>query len=227
MKYIIDNKRDFAYVKFDDLVLEYTQELIDNDTNNMSANYHTQLLDYMRNRFSRSFLVVEHVSVDDPIADPWEKRAEIAAGRQFYNYLLATGDKYSKLIEFQEYKLSELLDLRKEVNRTGSKSSFRTDLENPTEDSTLRKFNETPLSGNNPDLLDDTYLSESERNTIVAGQRESESTDSESGSSSDITIDDVERLSAIPLIRENIRNYYLEWMKDIDRELFTYIPLDF
>ena len=219
MKYIIDNKRAFAYVKFDDLVFEYVLELIDNDTNNMWAEYHHQVLDYMKNRFLRSFLVVEH----DP-SDP--SNNEIAAGRQFYNYLLATGDKYSKLIEFQEYKVKTLLNLRNEIDRTGTKFFFRDNIEDPTEDSTLRKFNETPLSGNNPDLLDDTYLSESERNTIAAGQRHSESEGTDNDASGDIIIDHVREISAIPLIRENIRNYYLEWINEIDRELFTYIPLD-
>lgn len=225
MNNVIDLKREFVYVKFNDLVLERVQELIDDDANNTWAEYHKQLLDYMRYNFSRAFLVVEY----NPIGfeEQWKERAEIAAEQQFYNYLLATSDKYVKLIEFQEYKLNELLELRKEIDKAGSSGALRTNLEYPTEDSTLRKFNETPLSGNNPDLLDDTYLSESERNTITAGQRESESTDDESYTSFDITRDDVERLSAIPLIRENIRNYYLEWIGDIDRELFTYIPLDF
>ncbi len=219
MNNVIDLKREFAYVNFN-IIVEYIEELIDNDMNNVWAEYHHQVLDYMKNRFSRAFLVVEHYPIDDGLTD------QIAAGRQFYNYLLATSDKHVKLIEFQEWKLSELLELRKETNRTGSKFFFRDNLEDPTEDSTLRKFNETPLSGNNPDLLDDTYLTESERNTIIAGQRRSESEGTDQDSSSDIIIDDVERLSAIPLIRENIRNYYLEWINDIDRELFTYIPLD-
>lgn len=222
MNYIIGDRYPFVYVKFDDRIIEYVQELIDYDTSNVWAEYHKQLLDYMRHRFNRSFLVVEY----DPISDNWEERAMAAAGQQFYNYLFATSDKYVKLIEFQEHKLNDLLELRKEIDKAGSSGALRTNLEYPTEDSTLRKFNETPLSGNNPDLLDDTYLSESERNTITAGQRESESTDDESYTSFDIARDDVERLSAIPLIRENIRNYYLEWIKDIDRELFTYIPLD-
>lgn len=218
--YIIDDRKEFSYVKFN-MIVGYIEELIDNDTNNMWASYHKQLLDYMKNRFSRSFLVVDY----NPRAlDPLN--SEIAAGRQFYNYLLATSDKYSKLIEFQEYRLNGLLDLRNEIIRMGSNSSLETNLENPTEDSTLRKFNETPLSGNNPNLLEDTYLSESERNTIIAGQRESESNNSASSNSSDMIIDDTKNLSIIPVIRENIRNYYLEWIKDIDRELFTYIPLD-
>ncbi len=219
MNYILDNKEPFVYVKFDRIV-EYIEELIDYDLE--GHNYQHQLLDYMKGRFSRAFLVVER----NPTGGSWEASAEIAAGRQFYNYLLATSDKYIKLIEFQEYKLNDLLELKKETNRTGSKSSYRDNLEDPTEDSTLRKFNETPLSGNNPDLLDDTYLTESERNTITAGRRYSESEGSDQDSSSEIIIDDIERLSAIPLIRENIRNYYLEWINDIDRELFTYIPLD-
>lgn len=216
---VIDDRKTFSYVKFH-MVVEYIKELIDNDMNNMWASYHHQLLDYMKNRFSRAFLIVEHYPIDDGLTDT------IAAGRQFYNYLLATSDKYSKLIEFQEYKLNDLLQLRKETNRTGSTFTSGTNLESPTEDSTLRKFNETPLSGNNPNLLDDTYLTESERNTITAGQRESEFSDTRSDNSSDIIIDDIEGISAIPLIRENIRNYYLEWINDIDRELFTYIPLD-
>ena len=219
MNYIIDNKEPFVYVKFDRIV-EYIEELIDYDLE--GHGYQHQLLDYMKGRFSRAFLVVEH----DSTGGSWEGKAEIAAGRQFYDYLRATSDKYIKLIEFQEYKLNDLLELKKETDRIGEKDSFGTNIENPTEDSTLRKFNETPLSGNNPDLLDDTYLTESERNTITAGKRESESTDDESYTSFDIARDDVERLSAIPLIRENIRNYYLEWINDIDRELFTYIPLD-
>lgn len=220
MIYTIDDGKAFSYVKFN-MIVGYIEELIDNDTNNMWASYHKQLLDYMKNRFSRSFLVVDY----NPRAlDPLN--SEIAAGRQFYNYLLATSDKYSKLIEFQEYRLNGLLDLRNEIIRMGSNSSLETNLENPTEDSTLRKFNETPLSGNNPNLLEDTYLSESERNTIIAGQRESESNNSASSNSSDMIIDDTKNLSIIPVIRENIRNYYLEWIKDIDRELFTYIPLD-
>lgn len=222
MNYIIGDKYAFVYVKFDDRIIEYVQEVIDYDTSNVWAEYHKQLLDYMRYRFNRSFLVVEY----NPIGDNWEEKAMAAAGQQFYNYLFATSDKYVKLIEFQEYKLNDLLELKKEIDRIGEKDSFGTNLENPTEDSTLRKFNETPLSGNNPDLLDDTYLTESERNTITAGKRESESTDSTDDFSSEIIIDDVERLSAIPVIRENIRNYYLEWINDIDRELFTYIPLD-
>lgn len=217
----VDDRREFSYVKFHPII-DYIEELIDNDTDNMWAEYHHQVLDYMKNRFSRSFIVVDYYP-KDPTAD---ENSEIAAGRKFYNYLLATSDKYSKLIEFQEYKVKSLLNLRNEIDRTKTKFFFRDNIEDPTEDSTLRKFNETPLSGSNPNLLDDTYLSESERNTIAAGQRHSETEGTDNDSLSDIITDHVRDISAIPLIRENIRNYYLEWIKDIDRELFTYIPLD-
>lgn len=53
-----------------------------------------------------------------------------------------------------------------------SRSSIELTEHATTTDSALRKRNDTPQAGNNPNLTNDTYLSQSERNEAILGARE-------------------------------------------------------
>lgn len=102
----------------------------------------------------------------------------------------------------------------------------------------LRKFNDTPQAGNNPDLTTDTYLSASERNTEVKGPREI------SNDIEDIVTKTIgERLNTLTTLKDPNENYitarrhlsvphiasiltslydtYEQWMIHVERRIMT------
>ena len=70
---------------------------------------------------------------------------------------------------------TNLLDTITDADSTDqdSRSSISLSENEATSDSSLRKRNDTPQAGNNPNLTNDTYLSQSERNTAEIGARSS------------------------------------------------------
>lgn len=77
---------------------------------------------------------------------------------------------YDKIrIETETDYLETITDA--EAEDQDSRSAITANETDPITDSTLRKRNDTPQAGNNPDLLSDTYLSQSERNIAELGAR--------------------------------------------------------
>src|SRR5690554_2483311 len=82
-----------------------------------------------------------------------------------YEVVKFSADKYVPLIQFNQEKLDEILTLDRKTTSNVDRNVVQDRLDDAATDSSIRKFNDTPNAGANPDLLDDTYLSESERNT--------------------------------------------------------------
>lgn len=182
---------------------------------------------------------------------------ELENEREAANALLRviefTADKYVPLIQFNQDKLDEILTLDRKVitdiarddessrNRSTTheidRISIIEDEEQPHEETHLKKLNDTPNAGANPNLLDDTYLSQSERNTANVGLRESHqmadvsedgsSTESDSTNSSmneqsqSTTIDNIERARVLVQLDQTIKDYYSMWIRDIDKAILV------
>lgn len=130
--------------------------------------------------------------------------------------------KYEALLKLYHDELDNLLLGDETTSREIITSKDGSMTDDAYTDSQLRKFNETPQAGNNPNLLSDTYLSESERNTVDGGERVRTITDE--GTSSDITnrSNNLERALSLRAIEDNISDLYRNWMRDIDREILVY-----
>lgn len=178
---------------------------------------------------------------------------ESTASRVLAQVVKFTADKYVPLIQFNQDKLDEILTLDRKVitdierddestrNRSTTheidRLSVVEDEDLPHEESHLKKFNDTPNAGANPNLLDDTYLSKSERNAVNVGLRESSQTASidEDGSSTEsdltnsstteqsqsTTIDNIERAKLLVQLDTTIKDYYSMWIRDIDKAILV------
>src|SRR5690554_3442332 len=101
---------------------------------------------------------------------------KVSASWALYEVIKFSADKYVPLIQFNQDKLDEILALDRKVitdverddesirNRSTTheidRLSIVEDEEQPHEESHLKKLNDTPNAGANPNLLDDTYLSQ-------------------------------------------------------------------
>lgn len=178
---------------------------------------------------------------------------ELYASRGLAQVIKFTADKYVPLIQFNQDKLDEILmldrkvitDIERDDESTRNRSTTHEidrlstveDEELPHEESHLKKMNDTPNAGANPNLLSDTYLSKSERNAINIGLRESSQTASidEDGSSTEsdltnssmneqsqsTTIDNIERAKVLVQLDTIIKDYYSMWVRDIDRAILV------
>lgn len=164
-----------------------------------------------------------------------------------------TAEKYLPLIKFNMEKLDQILaldrkvttDLERDDESTRNRSTTHEidrlssveDIDQPHEESHLKKLNDTPNAGANPNLLDDTYLTQSERNTANIGLRESNQTAnvSEDGSSTDsdlsnsstteqsqsTIVDNIERAKILVQLDQIIKDYYSMWIRDIDKAILV------
>ncbi len=177
----------------------------------------------------------------------------IYASRALANVINFTAEKYLPLIKFNQDKLDEILTLDRKVitdierddestrNRSTTheidRLSIVEDEEQPHEETHLKKLNDTPNAGANPNLLDDTYLSQSERNTANVGLRESHQmadiTEDGSSTESDLTnsstteqsqssiVDNIERAKILVQLDQTIKDYYSMWIRDIDKAILV------
>ena len=79
--------------------------------------------------------------------------------------------KYEALLKLYRDELNQILSLSNIELRGIDTLKIGSIKDSSYIDSQLRKFNDTPQAGNNPNLITDTYLTQSERNTIDADER--------------------------------------------------------
>lgn len=132
-----------------------------------------------------------------------------------------TAETYIPIINFQMDNLEEILSLDKvttgEVERIISSNRE----EAPSSDTSIRKLNETPNAGANPNLLDDTYLSESERNTLETGLKEVSANDNLDETSRIVVSDNPEKVRIMATLNDSILNYYYRWSAEINKLIFV------
>src|SRR5690554_4481309 len=132
-----------------------------------------------------------------------------------------TANKYVPLIQFNQEKLDEILTLDRKTTSNVDRNVVQDRLDDAATDSSIRKFNDTPNAGANPDLLDDTYLSESERNTTSLGERSSNVNQDLSEEGTTLTEDNIERAKILVQLDQMIKDYYSMWIRDIDKAILV------
>src|SRR5690554_1895473 len=132
-----------------------------------------------------------------------------------------SADKYVPLIQFNQEKLDEILTLDRKTTSNVDRNVVQDRLDDATTDSSIRKFNDTPNAGANPDLLDDTYLSESERNTTSLGERSSNVNQDLSEEGTTLIEDNIERAKILVQLDQMIKDYYSMWIRDIDKAILV------
>ena len=138
-----------------------------------------------------------------------------------YEVVKFSADKYVPLIQFNQEKLDEILTLDRKTTSNVDRNVVQDRLDDAATDSSIRKFNDTPNAGANPDLLDDTYLSESERNTTSLGERSSNVNQDLSEEGTTLTEDNIERAKILVQLDQMIKDYYSMWIRDIDKAILV------
>ena len=226
-------------------IIDEVSDLINDNTTLERAEIIDKMLYSLE--YTHPFAKIAIEKQDDELND------KIHASHALARVIEFTADKYVPLIQFNQDKLDEILALDRKVitdierddessrNRTTTheidRLSVVEDEDQPHEESHLKKVNDTPNAGANPNLLDDTYLSQSERNTANVGLRESSQTASidEDGSSTEsdltnssmneqsqsTTIDNIERAKILVQLDQTIKDYYSMWVREVDRAILV------
>lgn len=132
-----------------------------------------------------------------------------------------TGKKYKPIIAIYENQLDEILTFEKVTTVASERDVAGTNEEDAYTDSSIRKLNDTPNAGNNPDLLTDTYLSESERSTLDGGARKRTISESVSDDSVTTVVDNAERFKLISKLNDSIKDAYELWAQEIVLRYFV------
>lgn len=142
--------------------------------------------------------------------------------KEFASIVNRSWAKYGRIINALDNLVSNnILDLINTNSRQVTSGKELDTTEDDAVDYTLHKYNDTPRSGNNPDLTADTYLTASDRNTINLGERHRFI--SEDGTVSELitSTDNFKQFEAIANIESVIDDYYDKWLNYIDRKLFV------
>lgn len=145
----------------------------------------------------------------------------VRASSTFAKVVEFSADKYVPLIQFNQDKLDEILALDRKTTSNVDRNVVQDRLDDAATDSSIRKFNDTPNAGANPDLLDDTYLSESERNTTDLGERSSNVNQDLSEEGTILIEDNIERAKILVQLDQMIKDYYSMWVRDIDKAILV------
>ena len=141
--------------------------------------------------------------------------------KEFASIVNRSWNKYGRIINALDNLVSNnILDLINTNSRQVTSGKELDTTEDSAVDHTLHKYNDTPRSGNNPDLTADTYLTASDRNTINLGERHRFI--SEDGTVLEVvtSTDNFKQFEAIANIESVIDDYYDKWINYIDRKLF-------
>lgn len=130
-------------------------------------------------------------------------------------------DKYIKLIKLYEDELDNILKLDKRIETEVTTEVLGNQTDDEASDSTLVKRNDTPNAANNPDLLTDKYLSESERVSDSIGERKRSTSEEGETYEDRIEVDNIERLRVLGELEFNISNLYDQWLNYIDRRVLV------
>lgn len=145
----------------------------------------------------------------------------VHASHALFTVINFTADKYVPLIQFNQDKLNDILTLERKTTSNVDRNVIQDRLDDAATDSSIRKFNDTPNAGSNPNLLDDTYLSESERNTTSLGERSSNVNQDLSEEGTILIEDNIERAKILVQLDQMIKDYYSMWVRDIDKAILV------
>lgn len=137
------------------------------------------------------------------------------------NAIRNVGKKYKPIIAIYETQLDDILTFEKVTTVASERDVAGTNEEDAYSDSSIRKLNDTPNAGNNPDLLTDTYLSESERSTLDGGARKRTIAESVSDDSVTTVVDNAERFKLINKLNDSIQDAYELWAQEIVLRYFV------
>ena len=176
--------------------------------------YSSVYAEYIRKILEKLFLERQHAYIVGYTLN--------SAGNNLTSIILDSADKYGRIIKLYETTLDDMLGLDRITTKETSSDTEGSTNEDAATDSTLHKFNDTPNSGDNPDLLADTYLSSSDRNTYNIGERkrliEELRTQTELLNDSD----NIAKLEAVGRLQLNISNIFDEWLNYIDDKALVY-----
>ena len=141
--------------------------------------------------------------------------------RMVGNAITNIGKKYKPIIAIYETQLDEILSFEKITTVASERDVAGTNEEDAYTDSSIRKLNDTPNAGNNPDLLTDTYLSESERSTLDGGARKRTIAESVSDDSVTTVVDNAERFKLISKLNDSIKDAYELWAQEVVLRYFV------
>ncbi len=138
----------------------------------------------------------------------------------FTNVVQLSSDKWLPLINFKLNEMDSLLEMKNVSTKSITGSITELMKVDPHTISILTKENETPQAGN-VNLLNDTYLTRSEREESSFAAQESNKTGSNTVEEELSQLNDAVALKTFFEYVANIRNYMEEWIKEFDLKYLT------
>lgn len=138
----------------------------------------------------------------------------------FTNVVILSSDKWLPLINFKINEMDSLLEMKNVSTKSITGSITELMQVDPYSISILTKENETPQAGN-VNLLNDTYLTRSEREESSFAAQESNKTGSNTVEEQLSQINDHVALKTFFEYAASIRNYMEEWLKEFDLKYLT------
>lgn len=138
----------------------------------------------------------------------------------FTNVVVHSSDKWLPLINFKLNEMDSLLEMKNVSTKSITGSITELMQVDPYTIDILKKENETPQAGN-VNLLNDTYLSRSEREESSFGTQESNKTGSNTVEEELSQLNDHVALKTFFEYAASIRNYMEEWLKEFDLKYLT------
>ena len=193
--------------EFNKLVMK---DLTDTQIGSIAANFinDSDTVDYFLNllKTERPYSIYLSTSTN-PIVD-------------FTNVVELSSDKWLPLINFKLNEMDSLLEMKNVSTKSITGSITELMQVDPHTISILKKENETPQAGN-VNLLNDTYLSRSEREESSFAAQESNKTGSNTVEEELSQINDPLALKTFFEYAASIRNYMEEWLKEFDLKYLT------
>lgn len=138
----------------------------------------------------------------------------------FTNVVQLSSNKWLPLIRFKHNEMGSLLEMKNISTKSITGSITELMQVDPHTISILTKENETPQAGN-VDLLNDTYLTRSEREESSFAAQESNKTGSNIVEEELSHLNDAVALKTFFEYAASIKNYMEEWIKDFDLKYLT------
>lgn len=179
----------------------------------------TSIYDELLNALSGKYEFAKILVKERPDLTP--QQLETAAHVRVVDFIKQTSHLYLSRAEYLTNKLNNITQIKVTVQENRTTGNEQQKIDEPVVSSTIRKMNETPQAGNNPDLLTDTYLSESERFSTREELKQSLLTGTSEDTATRITQDDFEIIKLVSEIKHDIMNLYVEWANSIAREFFV------
>lgn len=138
----------------------------------------------------------------------------------FTNVVVHSSDKWLPLINFKLNEMDSLLEMKNVSTKSITGSITELMQVDPHTVSILKKENETPQAGN-VNLLNDTYLTRSEREESSFATQESNKTGSNTVEEELSQLNDAVALNTFFEYAASIQSYMEEWLKDFDLKYLT------